>query len=477
MATFFLINTLITSTEFAGIRAATEIFHVSGYISVPVALVAVFLFVLRFNNKTVERTFVVLSLVYLTYIASAILAHPDWKAVAVATVVPAFDLRTAGWLAMLVGIIGTTISPYMQFFLQSAVVDKGSRAEDLTMARADVINGSVLAIALAGFMIVASAATIFVANEHGAHLAPDQSPPISPSPSSRWRVRWRRSCSRSASSTPGSLPQPSFRSPPPTWSAKRFGFEACRRPQVLRRRRSSSRSLAPAWLSEPAIVLIPGLPLLSLILISQVMQGILLPAELVLMLIVVNRKSVMGDYTNTVSPTSSAGRPSASSALSRSSTSRGSSSRNFWAARSRDGFCLARGRRAANDQRLRPRLGAIEGFVGQLHERFDVCESSGRSRCRCWRERRIPSVGLTGFCIASVGSCVRDRRRRLAVDDRLQDDELVAAEPRQRVALAQGRAKPRRRGAQEFVAYVVAEVSFTFLNMSMSMYITAKPWL
>ena len=116
MLLLFLTNTLLTATEFAGVAAASEIFGISRYIAIPIALVAVFLFVLAFNNKVVERTFVVLSLVYLTYIASAVLAHPDWGAVARGTFVPSIHLQTAGWIAAVVGLIGTTISPYMQFF-------------------------------------------------------------------------------------------------------------------------------------------------------------------------------------------------------------------------------------------------------------------------------------------------------------------------------------------------------------------------
>jgi NRAMP (natural resistance-associated macrophage protein)-like metal ion transporter len=297
MATLFFINTLITSTEFAGIRAATEIFHVSGYISVPVALVAVFFFVLRFNNRVVERTFVVLSLVYLTYIASAIMAHPDWKAVAHAAVVPSFDLRTAGWLAMLVGIIGTTISPYMQFFLQSAVVDKGSRVEDLPMARADVVNGSILAIALAGFMIVASAATIYVANQRGLHIpipqqAGDFAVTLKPLAGPLASLLFAFGILNAGLFTATVLPLSTA-----YVVCEALGFEA-----AIDRKFSEAPvffTLFGAGLVLGAvIVLIPGLPLLRFILFSQVLQGILLPAELVLMLIVINRKSVMGAYTN-----------------------------------------------------------------------------------------------------------------------------------------------------------------------------------
>ena len=123
MAMLFLINTMLTATEFAGIAGAAEIFHISRYILVPVMLFAVFFFVLRFDNKIVERVFVVFSLVYLSYIASAILAKPNWNGVVRGTLIPTFELRTPGWLTTVVALIGTTISPYMQFFLQSAVVE------------------------------------------------------------------------------------------------------------------------------------------------------------------------------------------------------------------------------------------------------------------------------------------------------------------------------------------------------------------
>ena len=173
MLLLFLTNTLLTATEFAGVAAASEIFGISRYIAIPIALVAVFLFVLAFNNKVVERTFVVLSLIYLTYIVSAVLAHPDWGEVARGTFVPSIHLQTAGWIAAVVGLIGTTISPYMQFFLQSAVVEKGSRAANLTFApRSTSSPVRFWRSCLAGFMIVANAATIYLANRHGAHIGP-----------------------------------------------------------------------------------------------------------------------------------------------------------------------------------------------------------------------------------------------------------------------------------------------------------------
>ena len=296
MGLLFMINTLLTATEFAGIAAASEIFHISRYIAVPIALAGVFFFVLRFDNKVVERTFVVLSLIYLTYIASAVLAHPDWGAVARGTLIPTFQWQTAGWLATVVGVIGTTISPYMQFFLQSAVVEKGSRPEDLGLARVDVINGSLLAIALAGFMIVANGATIFIANEHGAHLAPqyaaDFAVALKPLAGEFASLIFALGILNAGIFTATVLPLSTS-----YIVCEAFGFEAA----IDRKFKEAPvffTLFAAGLLIGTAIVLIPGIPLLRMILFAQICNGILLPGELVLMLIIVNKKSIMGKYTN-----------------------------------------------------------------------------------------------------------------------------------------------------------------------------------
>jgi len=299
MFVLFLINTMITSTEFAGIAAASEMLHISRYIAVPASLLLVFFFVLRFNNKVVERTFVVFSLIYLAYIASAVLAKPDWHAVIHGTLVPTFEFHTAGWLAMVVGIIGTTISPYMQFFLQSQVVEKGSRAEDLPMARADVINGSILAIALAGFMEIACAATIYVANAHGAHLAPQEAADFAkalyPLAGSLAATIFALGILNAGLFTATVLPLSTS-----YIICEALGFEA-----AVDRKFSEAPVFfvlfGAGLIIGAAAVLIPGVPLLRLILVAQEIQGILLPFELVLMLLIINRKSVMGAYTNTVS--------------------------------------------------------------------------------------------------------------------------------------------------------------------------------
>lgn len=296
MFALFLTNTMITSTEFAGIASASEMFGVSRYIAVPLALVVVFFFVLRFNNKVVERTFVVFSLIYLAYIVSAVLARPNWHEVIHGTLVPTIQFKTAGWLTMVVGIIGTTISPYMQFYLQSAVVEKGSREEDLPFARADVINGSVLAIMLAGFMMIASAATIYVANAHGAKLNPQQAADfavaLKPLAGQAAEIVFAFGILNAGLFTATVLPLSTS-----YIICEALGFEA-----AVDRKFSEApfffTIFAAGMIVGAGFVLIPGVPLLKLILVAQNLQGILLPFELVLMLIIINRVSVMGRHTN-----------------------------------------------------------------------------------------------------------------------------------------------------------------------------------
>jgi NRAMP (natural resistance-associated macrophage protein)-like metal ion transporter len=296
MVGLFAINTGITATEFVGIATASEIFHVSRYITVPLAVVVVFLFILRMNNKAVERTFVVFSLIYLTYIVSAVLAHPDWHAVVVGTLVPDLNFRNMEYLVMIVGLIGTTISPYMQFFLQAAVVDKGTDEEELGLARADVITGSILAIALAGFMIIANAATIYIANQHGAHIAPTQAADfakaLEPLAGEFAAALFALGILNAGLFTATVLPlSTSF------VICEALGFEA-----AVDRKFSEAPVFFTLFgvglITGAAIVLIPGIPYLKFTIYAQVLQGILLPPELVLMLLIINKHSVMGRYTN-----------------------------------------------------------------------------------------------------------------------------------------------------------------------------------
>ena len=300
MAALFFINTGITATEFAGIAAASEIFHVSRLIAIPAATVLVFLLVLRLPNKVVERIFVVLSLMYLSYVVSGVLAHPDWGEVAHATFVPHIS-RDPAFLVMVVGLIGTTISPYMQFFLQSAVVDKGSRARDLPAIRADIIVGSVLAIVLAGFMIIANGATIYQATLH--HHAPpididtaqaiDFAKALQPFAGTFAEMLFAFGILNAGIFTATVLPLATA-----YIVCEAFGVEA----SLDRRFREASifyTLFGSAVVLGAALVLfVPSAYLFRFIFYAQVVQGVVLPAELILMLIIINRVRVMGKHVN-----------------------------------------------------------------------------------------------------------------------------------------------------------------------------------
>jgi NRAMP (natural resistance-associated macrophage protein)-like metal ion transporter len=301
MAALFFVNTGITATEFAGIGAASEIFGVSRYVAVPVSMAVVFAFVLRLPNKIVERVFVALSLMYLGYVVSGFRANPDWGQVAHGAFVPTIEHDPA-FLVTIVGLIGTTISPYMQFFLQSAVVDKGSRARDLPAIRLDVIVGSVLAIVLAGFMVIANGATIYQAELHGGHpplnvdtaQAQDFARALQPLAGSFAATLFALGILNAGIFTATVLPLSTA-----YIVCEAFGLEA----SLDRRFREAPVFYAlfagAVVLGAGLVLLVPKASLLKLIFYAQVVQGVLLPFELILMLRIVNSPRVMGRYVNT----------------------------------------------------------------------------------------------------------------------------------------------------------------------------------
>jgi NRAMP (natural resistance-associated macrophage protein)-like metal ion transporter len=300
MVALFFVNTGITATEFAGIGAASEIFGISRYIAVPLAMAVVFVFVLRLPNKIVERVFVVLSLIYVSYVVSGWRAHPDWGQVAHGAFVPTI-VHDPAFLVTIVGLIGTTISPYMQFFLQSAVVDKGSRARDLPAIRADIVVGSILAIVLAGFMVIASGATIYQAALHtgrppldiGSAQAQDFALALKPLAGNFAEMLFALGILNAGIFTATVLPLSTA-----YIVCEAFGLEA----SLDRRFRDAPVFYAlfagAIVLGAGLVLLVPKESLLKLIFYAQVVQGVLLPFELVLMLIVVNRRRVMGRYVN-----------------------------------------------------------------------------------------------------------------------------------------------------------------------------------
>ncbi|HSB89105.1 MAG TPA: divalent metal cation transporter [Anaerolineales bacterium] len=279
-----------TVSEFAGVAAASGIFGVSKFLAVPLAGALVWLLVVRGNYRSVERIFLVASAVYLAYVGSGILARPDWTAVARAAVSPrlAWD---SGYLVMLVTIIGTTIAPWMQFYQQAAIVDKGLRPAELGWERLDVVVGSLFAIVVAGFIVIACASTLFV---HGQAIetAEDAAVALRPLAGSYASTLFAVGLLNASLFAAAILPLSTA-----YVVCEAFGWEV-----------GVSRTLrqAPTFFGIYTALIVLGagvvlLPLQSLVrtmIASQTLNGILLPVILVVMLRLINDRRLMGTHVN-----------------------------------------------------------------------------------------------------------------------------------------------------------------------------------
>ncbi len=159
MLALLIANTGIIIAEFVGIAQASEIFGISRYITIPITAVVVWWLVVKGTPKRVEQVFLFISLVFLTYIVSAFLAKPDWEQVGLEVISPTISFET-GYLFTVVALIGTTITPFMQLYVQSSVVEKGMDKEDYPIARADAFIGVLFANLIAAFIVISTAATL-----------------------------------------------------------------------------------------------------------------------------------------------------------------------------------------------------------------------------------------------------------------------------------------------------------------------------
>jgi NRAMP (natural resistance-associated macrophage protein)-like metal ion transporter len=290
-----------TAAEFAGIASASPILQtyvpiLSKFLLVPLAAVFVFTMVTRGSYKIVERVFFAFCIVYLAYVVSGVLVHPDWADVAHQTIFPHFT-PTSAYVLMAIGIIGTTISPWMQFYIQSAVVDKGVTKADYGYSRVDVVIGSFVTDIIAFFIIVSSAATIYIHNLHAVHPlaindAGDVAAALAPLAGKFASLLFAIGLLNAAIFTASILPLSTA-----YYVCEAFGFE---------RGVDHSFRDAPIFYGlylaliviGGGVVLIPGSPLLAIIFYSQVLNGMLLPIVLVLMLLLINNKRIMGEWTN-----------------------------------------------------------------------------------------------------------------------------------------------------------------------------------
>jgi Mn2+/Fe2+ NRAMP family transporter len=276
--------------EFAGVASSLEIFHVSKFISVPVAAVLVWLLVVKGTYRSVEKIFLYACLFYFTYIIAGLLAKPDWGIIGKSLITPTFDFTSAR-MGMLIGLVGTTIAPWMQFYLQAAVVEKNIAVRDYKHSRLDVMVGSFVVTIVAGFIVLTCGATLFKAGirvETGADAALALAPLAGKYCSALFAFGLLNASLFAASILPLST---AF------VVCEGMGWEAGVNKKFSEAPQFYGLYSMLIFLGA-GIILLPGIPLFPVMYISQVINGIVLPVILVFMLLLINNKKLMGEYTN-----------------------------------------------------------------------------------------------------------------------------------------------------------------------------------
>lgn len=279
------------AAEFSGLAAGMGIFGVSKFVVVPIGAILVWALVVRGSYRPVEKVLIAFSFIYLAYPISAFLAHPNWGLAMHRLAIPTFS-RDSAYLVLVLGLIGTTITPWMQFYLQASIVEKGIGKKEYGLSRWDVISGCVITDVVSFFIIAACAATLFVAGRHDIKGAADAAVALGPLAGRYAALLFAVGLINAALLSAAILPLATSYN-----ICEGLGFES----GVDKR-----FSEAPAfyWLytlliaAGAGFVLIPRLPLIRVIIWSQVANGILLPVVLVFMLILINKEAVMGEYRN-----------------------------------------------------------------------------------------------------------------------------------------------------------------------------------
>lgn len=279
-----------TATEFAGVAGSMNIFGVSKYISVPLAAVAVWVLVLKGNYKFAERIFLLFSIFLLTYVVSAVLAKPDWATIGTALVTPTMQFDNA-YIATVLGLVGTTVAPWMQFYMQSSVIEKGLKMSDYKFTLWDVLLGCVATIVVAFFIVVACAATLHV-NGIQINEASDAAAALKPLAGALASQLFAFGLFVASIFSAAILPLATA-----FYVCEAFGFEA-----GIDKKFSEAPHFYVLFtiiiLVGMGIILIPGAPLIAITIWTQVLNAILLPVVLICMMLIINNKEIMEEYTN-----------------------------------------------------------------------------------------------------------------------------------------------------------------------------------
>jgi NRAMP (natural resistance-associated macrophage protein)-like metal ion transporter len=290
MLALLVANSGTTLSEFAGIAAGMELFGVSKYISVPVAGLAIWALLMGGSYRRTERIFLIISLVFLTYVIAAFISGPNWNEVAAHTVVPSVSLES-GFIALIIAIIGTTVAPWMIFFGQSNVVERGSTVKDLFFLRIDVLSGAVVACLVVWFIMITTGTVLFGQGIEVADAA-DAAKALEPTVGAAAQYLFGVGLTGASFLAACVLPITTSYA-----ICEAFGWE-----------HGSGRSWSEAAAYKGiitaiiafgcVIVLIPDVGLMGIMLTAQIVNGVLLPVLLVFLLFLINNRRVMGRWAN-----------------------------------------------------------------------------------------------------------------------------------------------------------------------------------
>jgi Mn2+/Fe2+ NRAMP family transporter len=281
-------------SEFSGIAGSMQLFHVSKYLSVPICAAIVWVLVVKGDYKTVEKFFLVASVIYLAYIGAGVVSHPDWHEALKATIMPPprSVWSDKNYIYLTIGVIGTTIAPWMQFYLQSSVVDKGITIRQYKASRLDVIVGCFFTDIVAWFIIVACAATLYTHGMRNIQDASEAAGAMKPLAGDFAFILFAAGLFNASIFSASILPLSTAYT-----VCEGMGFES-----------GLDKSLKEApffyWFYTALIVLGAGLvlwpnfPLVRVIILSQVLNGVLLPVIMIFMLKLINKHELMGKHTN-----------------------------------------------------------------------------------------------------------------------------------------------------------------------------------
>jgi Mn2+/Fe2+ NRAMP family transporter len=298
--TFFMMLGLVITNygnvvgEFAGIASSLELFHISRYISVPASAVVVWLLVVKGTYKSVEKVFLAASFFYFAYIIAGMLAGPSWKEAFVATYKPPkmSAFHDSSYIYMLIGVVGTTIAPWMQFYLQSSIVEKGITPREYKASRWDVIIGCLFTDVVAWFIIVACAATLYLHGSHQIRDAADAAQALRPLAGEYAYILFAAGLFNASLFAASILPISTAYT-----VCEGLGFES-----GVGHRFKDAKVFY--WLytllliAGGAVILLPNVPLVKISILSQVVNGAVLPFVLIFMLLLINKSDLMGQYIN-----------------------------------------------------------------------------------------------------------------------------------------------------------------------------------